>query len=71
MRISLAAILLVVGLGAAWAVSPAQQVIIFGGNSSASGSGGGGATGKILLVDGSFHLLQVDGTSKICIAGGC
>lgn len=28
-------------------------------------------TGKILLVDGTSHLLQVDGASKICLAGGC
>jgi hypothetical protein len=29
------------------------------------------STGKILLIDGASHLLKVDGTSKICIAGGC
>lgn len=38
-------------------------------------SGGGGgvppATGKIMLVDGVSFLLQVDGASKICRAGGC
>ena len=28
-------------------------------------------TGKILLVDGTSHMLQNDGTSKICLAGGC
>ncbi|WP_027517871.1 hypothetical protein [Bradyrhizobium sp. WSM1417] len=35
-------------------------------------SGGAGAnTGSILLVDGSSFLLQVDGTSRVCLAGGC
>ena len=28
-------------------------------------------TGKVLLVDGVSHLLQVDGTSKVCKAPGC
>lgn len=27
--------------------------------------------GKILLVDGSSFILQTNGTSKICRAGGC
>ena len=27
--------------------------------------------GKVLLVDGVSHLLQVDGTSKVCKAPGC
>ena len=30
-----------------------------------------GTTGKILLVDGVSFILQTDGTSKICLAGGC
>lgn len=37
-------------------------------------SSGGGVTlptGKILLVDGTSFLLKVDGTSKVCRAGGC
>lgn len=33
--------------------------------------GGGGTTGKILLVDGTSFILQTDGASKICRAGGC
>lgn len=70
-RVLLAVGLLVLGIVAAHAISSAQQVIIFGGQSSASGGSGGAITGKILLVDGSSHLLQVDGTSKICRAGGC
>ena len=28
-------------------------------------------TGDILLVDGASLILQTDGTSAICIAGGC
>jgi len=30
-----------------------------------------GSSGKILLVDGVSFILQTDGTSKICLAGGC
>lgn len=37
---------------------------------SADGSGAA-VTGKILLVDGASFILQTDGTSKICLAGGC
>lgn len=28
-------------------------------------------TGKILMTDGTSFVLQTDGASKICIAGGC
>lgn len=35
------------------------------------GSGTPAATGKILLVDGVSFILQTNGTSKICRAGGC
>lgn len=35
------------------------------------GSGPPPISGKLLLVDGSSFLLQTDGTSKICLAGGC
>lgn len=28
-------------------------------------------SGKLLLADGSSFLLQTDGTSKICLSGGC
>ena len=38
---------------------------------SADGNGAGGGNGKILLVDGASFILQTDGTSKICLAGGC
>lgn len=31
----------------------------------------GPISGKLLLADGASFLLQVDGTSKICLAGGC
>lgn len=27
--------------------------------------------GKLLLADGASFLLLVDGTSKLCLAGGC
>lgn len=69
MRIWLAAILLVVGIGVARAISPGQQIILFGGNSSASAPPA--ATGKILRIDGTSHILRIDGTSKICRLGGC
>lgn len=42
MRAWLAILLIIFGIAAARAISPAQQIIIFGGNSSASG--GSGAT---------------------------
>lgn len=35
------------------------------------GSGTPPPTGKILLSDGSSFILQTNGTSKICRAGGC
>lgn len=44
------------------------------GSLGAQGVGGPTAplpTGKILLVDGVSHLLQVDAVSKVCLAGGC
>ena len=38
-------------------------------------SGGGGVapepTGFVLMVDGASRILQTDGTSKVCRAGGC
>ena len=30
-----------------------------------------GQVGKLLLVDGASFLLQTNGVSKICLAGGC
>ena len=41
-----------------------------------SSFGGGGmvtpaATGKVLLANGSSFLLETNGTSKVCLAGGC
>jgi hypothetical protein len=41
-RAWIAIVLIVLGITAARAISPAQQIILFGGNSSASGGGGGG-----------------------------
>lgn len=29
------------------------------------------STNRLLLVDGTSFMLQTDGTSKICLAGGC
>jgi hypothetical protein len=40
MRVWLAILLIIFGVVAARAISPAQQIIIFGGNSSASGGSG-------------------------------
>lgn len=34
-------------------------------------SSGGGTVGKILLSDAASLILQTDGASKICLAGGC
>lgn len=42
-----------------------------GGFGPSGGGGGGGATGFILMVDGASRILQTDGTSKVCRAGGC
>lgn len=44
-----------------------------GGNRLTGGSGTGGPppTGDILLVDGVSLLLQTDGASFVCRAGGC
>lgn len=46
------------------------------GVSGSDGIGNGGKiipqpTGKILLVDAASFLLQTDGASKVCRAGGC
>lgn len=51
------------------ALTASQRAAILG--SKPSGGGGGGSSGSVLLVDGSSFLLQVDGASRICIAGGC
>lgn len=37
----------------------------------ADGSGAPAPTGDILLADGTSFILQTDGASLICIAGGC
>lgn len=42
-----------------------------GGISQSAASLGPQPTGKILLVDGVSHLLQIDGVSRVCLAGGC
>lgn len=42
-----------------------------GGISGKSAPAAPAASGKILLVDGASFILQTDGTSKICRAGGC
>lgn len=42
-----------------------------GGVASSGASIAAQPTGKILMVDGASFLLKVDGTSKICRAGGC
>lgn len=49
------------------AISPGERHILFHPQSNASAP----VTGKILLVDGVSHLLQVDAVSKVCRAGGC
>ena len=42
-----------------------------GGVASQGVAAGPQPTGKILLVDGASFILQTDGTSKVCRAGGC
>ncbi len=70
----------ILALGVLLALATARPALSFGigqlhfGSMGAQGSGAPPAppsTGKILLVDGSSHLLQTDAASKICIAGGC
>jgi hypothetical protein len=36
-----------------------------------SAGGGGDTPGQLLLSDGVSFILQTDGTSRICLAGGC
>lgn len=43
----------------------------FDGGISSQGVAVAPTTGSILLVDGSSLLLQVDGSSGVCLAGGC
>lgn len=45
-----------------------KGLLMFGLGSS---SGSIAVTNFILLSDGSSKLLQIDGTSKVCLAGGC
>lgn len=64
MKIILAVILIIsVGIATAYA----GNMLLFVGSSGS----GTAVTGKILLVDGASFILQTDGTSKICISGGC
>jgi hypothetical protein len=53
---------------------PAGPMLGLGGPMIPGNVGGSGPppiSGKLLLVDGVSFLLQTDGTSKICLAGGC
>lgn len=72
----------IIALAALTALALARPAFSFGIGHLSAGFGAMGAQGvggpvapatkgSILLVDGSSHLLQVDGVSKICIAGGC
>jgi hypothetical protein len=54
-------------LGASVAYS--QGLMMFG--VGQSGTSGAAATNRILLVDATSLLLQTDGASHICLAGGC
>lgn len=49
-------------------VAARAQLMMMDVGPAASGSA---LAGKLLLVDGVSFLLQTDGTSKVCRAGGC
>jgi hypothetical protein len=46
MKVWIAIAILVASIATAWAISPAQQIILFGGNSSGSGGSGIPACGN-------------------------
>lgn len=52
-------------------ISKAFNDTLFGGVSVPSTGGALAPNGKVLLADGVSFLLQTDGTSKVCLAGGC
>lgn len=66
-RLWLIAAILVLGASVAWAAGSNMLLHV----GSSGNSGGAPATNFILLVDGASFILQTDGTSKICLAGGC
>lgn len=65
----LAIVLIALGIATAMAMPPEQQIIMFGGQSSAGNLPQ--PTGDILMVDGTSLILQTNGTSFVCRAGGC
>jgi hypothetical protein len=67
-RLALGITLLAAGL---MPPASAQLMTTFVGPGSTAGGGGAQPTGDILLVDGVSLLLQTDGASFVCLAGGC
>jgi hypothetical protein len=73
---ALAAALLLIGLtlvAQASTVTPqiGGGISQFDGGIGWSGTVAAQPTGKLLMVDAASHVLQTDGTSKVCLAGGC
>lgn len=67
-------VLLLISVAAAHALGVGHEGRVFGKLGAYPKKGtasGGGATGFILMVDGASRILQTDGTSKVCRAGGC
>jgi hypothetical protein len=73
MRILLAIVTLFAGVYAAHAFGLGKEGLIFGklGASSKKGVVVPQPTGDVLMVDGTSLILQTDGASFICRAGGC
>lgn len=73
MRIYLAALMVLASLAAAHAFGLGKEGFMFGRLGAPTGGGVivPQPTGDILLVDGVSFILQTDGASLICRAGGC
>jgi hypothetical protein len=65
------AIAAIVILGASLSLPASAQLLTTGYGPGSMGGSAGGATNLLLLVDGSSRVLQTDGASRICLAGGC
>lgn len=73
---TLAAVMLLIAAGACadqQGISNPRTTDISGGEGVSTGGGviAPQPTGKILLADGSSRVLQTNGTSTVCRAGGC
>lgn len=72
MRAALAVLLVLSSLAAAHAFGIGKEGFLFGRlGASNRGKPVIQPTGKLLAVDGVSFILQTDGVSKICRAGGC